>query len=782
MVLLRVLTFSLAAVPLWAASNDTVFTDRFATGIQKALVNEQTAWWRRGNALAIELPCGQAAALQIQATANGAWDFTFDTLPEGITETGNGQLAVTLGCQQPDPPVFSVSAVSSIFEITDSVALVLTGGALDPETPVLFGVDLAGDGGADITNNDGELTPDLEWIKDFPLESTLLGDASAYSSSLGSVNGSEWTFTASESGPYALTAQRDGLEDSADGNLNLREALVTSLGEFLANENEINILVTCGEAGSKQFSDNLSDLVPVVTTTYVGNDVPSQVTINSNGLLDYDFSCAIGSTEFESFTVTPTINAQGNSQDLEDIVVNISVDGVAQPQAPSLYGIMVPPITNDGGELSPDLTWIKDFPGSFEIDGDASSYSSSIGSVTGNTWTFNESNSGPYTLTAHRDGLQDSATGQLELIEAQVAALGNVPVVRVGEELRVDKELECGESYALSFSANTDSLEPSVGVTYSAATTLPAGATLEDGVLSYTPSCTGPDNAQFLLDTEIQAQGNTKGLEQVLVNMDITGTGSALQIFGLDYDFNGQVNNQLIPGVNQIENEVPYFCSDIPREMFILSNDPDNTTYTILEGNDYAFIDPNDNDLLILGAIPANNPDCAVRPIMDSDGNVETPGGLENTVVIQATSPLGSKTFSVDTRGYSPMITHVRVEPAPTSGGTPRDPYVAQFDSNMFSEMINLSYDRPAGIPHRMYLEPVIPFDEVDLMRPTRGYVFEHNNQPFWMSLDMFDGVIDASPTASDAGFVFPWPEYKINVGSTQGPNVYKLEITVTDD
>lgn len=588
MVLLRVLTLSLAALPLWAASNDTVFTDRFATGIQKALVNDQTAWWRRGSALAIELPCGEAATLQILATAGGDWLFTFDTLPEGITETDNGQLAVTLGCDQPDPPVFSVSANSPAFQITDSVTLVLTGFAPGPETPVLFGVDLSGDSEADITNIDGILTPNLNWIKDFPLESVLLGDAS--------------------------------------------------------------------------------------------------------------------------------------------------------------------------------------------------SYSSSIGSVTGNQWTFEESNSAPYTLVAHRDGLTDQGEGQLDLREAQVAALGNAPVVRVGGELRVDKELACGESYNLAFSTNTDDLVPSVGVTYSAATTVPPNSSLSpEGVFSFTPSCTGPDNVLFLTDAQIQAQGNTKSLEQVLVNMDITGVESGLEIFGLDYDFNGQVNNQMVVGENKLELEVPYFCDGMSRDMFILSNDSDNTTYEILEGNNYAFIDPNDPDLLRFFVSSSSNPDCNAHPVIDSDGNVETPGGLENTVVIQATSPLGSKTFSVDTRAYSPMITHVRVEPAQTSGGTPRDPYVVQFDSNMFSEMINLSFDRPSGIPHRMYLVPVIPFDEVDLMRPTRGYVLEHNNQPFWMSLDMFDGVIDASPTASDAGPVFPRPEYTIRVGGTNGPDVYRLRLTVDD-
>jgi len=474
-----------------------------------------------------------------------------------------------------------------------------------------------------------------------------------------------------------------------------------------------------------------------------------------------------------------SLDAQASSDGLTTGITNVyfSVLG-SEPTPPVLNGLVSPSVSNENGVLSPELTWVKDFPLTATIAGDADSYSASLGLVSGDTWTFEASNSGPYTLTAHRDGFVDSASGTLSLIEAQLEGLG--PYVNTNGIIGFS--IPCGEEINKDFLMNTESLTPTVNTTY-ATTTLPSGSSLDGNTFTYTPSCSpgSPTNATFGITPTIDAQGNDKTLDQVIVDIDITGVESGLQVFGLDYDLDGQVNNQFVPGEYRIENEVPYFCDSFARETRIISNDPDNTTYEILEGEGNADIFDN---LLFFGATSANHPSCNNHPVIDSDGNVETPGGLENTLVIEATSPLGSKTFSVDTRAYSPMITHVYVEPGQTSGGSERDPYVVQFDENKFSEMINLSYDRISGQPHNLTLVPAISHYDVDLMRPTRSYTFESNNQPSWMGLAPSTGVISASPTASNpgTGFVFPWPEYTIKVGSTQGTNVYKLEITVTDD
>lgn len=312
-------------------------------------------------------------------------------------------------------------------------------------------------------------------------------------------------------------------------------------------------------------------------------------------------------------------------------------------------------------------------------------------------------------------------------------------------------------------------------------------STTPEGMITINYSCNNPATT-----LSVDAQANSDGLvtNPVTVLFDVnTNTPSGPTILGLDYNFDEQVNNNMLPTGDALELEVPYFCSNISRDAIIVSDDPDNTTYTVVQGESNAAISSVNPNRLRLFADPNIYSGCNVPPTIDSNGNVETDpinnlllGGLENTVVIEATNPSGTTTFSVNTRGYSPMISHVYVEPAQTSGGSERDPYVARFDSNKFSEMINLSYDRIPGQPHHMTLKPVISHDDVALMRPTRNYVFEHNNQPFWMSLDMFDGIIDASPTASEAGPVFPRPNYTIKVGSTSGPDVYSLRLTVTDD
>jgi len=302
-------------------------------------------------------------------------------------------------------------------------------------------------------------------------------------------------------------------------------------------------------------------------------------------------------------------------------------------------------------------------------------------------------------------------------------------------------------------------------------------STTPEGLLTVNYSCA---DAPASLSLVAQASDDLLSTNPTQVYFSVTAPDpGGLEILGLDYDLDGNVNNQFVPGDDRIENEVPYFCSTLGRNTRIISNDPD-TTYTIVSGEN-AVID--DTNRLRFGALP-DSAGCNTHPVIDSDGNVETPGGLENVVVIEATSPLGTKTFSVDTRAYSPMITHVYVEPGQTSGGSERDPYVVQFDENKFSEMMNLSYDRIPGQPHNLTLVPAISHYDVDLMRPERSYNFDHNNQPSWMSLDAFLGVIDASPTASNPGdgFVLPRPSYTINVGSTEGPELYRLNITVNDD
>ncbi len=223
-------------------------------------------------------------------------------------------------------------------------------------------------------------------------------------------------------------------------------------------------------------------------------------------------------------------------------------DGFVDDQRPGFVGLDLngdgqAEIVNQGGCLLPDLEWIKDFPLTVVIDGDADEYSASLGTVSGNEWTFESDSSGPYTLTAHRDGLDDSGDGQLDLRVAQVTHLGEEPVQDSGSEWIVEKELPCGEEYSGAFVTNTDDLVPEITASYEAATTLPVGSSLTlAGMFTFAPSCSAgsPLNVIFSVDSEIASQGNSLGLEQVLVDIDITGVDPGgpppFSIFGLGFD------------------------------------------------------------------------------------------------------------------------------------------------------------------------------------------------------------------------------------------------------
>jgi hypothetical protein len=79
------------------------------------------------------------------------------------------------------------------------------------------GLYLDGGGLAETINHGGCLPPYLQWVKDLPLMLVIDGDADAYSASLGTDLGIEWTFESDTNAPHTLTAHREGLEVSASG-------------------------------------------------------------------------------------------------------------------------------------------------------------------------------------------------------------------------------------------------------------------------------------------------------------------------------------------------------------------------------------------------------------------------------------------------------------------------------------------------------------------------------------------------------------------------------------
>jgi len=206
--------------------------------------------------------------------------------------------------------------------------------------PVLDGVDVSGDGVADVVNDAGVLSPDFVWLRDFPLSVGVVGDADSYSASRGSIAGSDWSLDESVGGSYSLTAHRDGLDDSASGTLVLRDPVLERLGsnDFIAGSASFSI--PCGEEYVGSLVTNTDDLVPAVTDSYSSSNLPAGASV-AGDVFSYTPSCALGSPESVSFGLTPTLSAQGNNQTLDEYLVDLAITGVAQPSTVEVYGLGV---------------------------------------------------------------------------------------------------------------------------------------------------------------------------------------------------------------------------------------------------------------------------------------------------------------------------------------------------------------------------------------------------------------------------------------------------------
>lgn len=205
--------------------------------------------------------------------------------------------------------------------------------------PVLDGVDLDGDGVADLVNSGGSL-PDFVWLRDFPVTVGLVGDASSYSASLGSVSGDSWSLNESVGGSYTLTAHRDGLEDSASGSLLLRDAVLERLGANDFVSGSASFSIPCGSEYSGELVTNTDDLLPSVTDSYSSSNLPNGASVSGDSF-SYTPSCAQGSPENVSFGLTPTISQGGNNKTLDEYLVDLTITGVAQGPSFDVLGLGV---------------------------------------------------------------------------------------------------------------------------------------------------------------------------------------------------------------------------------------------------------------------------------------------------------------------------------------------------------------------------------------------------------------------------------------------------------
>ncbi len=429
----------------------------------------------------------------------------------------------------------------------------------------------------------------------------------------------------------------------------------------------------------------------------------------------------------------------------------IFFDRFVDDQRPGLAGLDLngdgqAETVNQGGCLLPDLEWVKDFPLTVAIDGDADEYSSSLGTVSGNEWTFEADTSGLYTLTAHRDGLEDSGDGQLDLRVARVTDLGDSPVQDSVSEWRVEKELPCGEEYSGAFATNIDDLVPGITASYEAATTMPIGSSLTpEGVFTFTPSCSAgsPVNVIFAVDSEIESQGNSLGLEQVVVDIDISGV-----------DPGGP--GPTVDGLIGADGTIDYFVQDDNGTLFISPIEYlcGRTRHLEIVGDaeSYELVDsPEDMSIQLID----DKPTIVHEPEWELDGCADSPNGNESEFILRAHK--NNQTLDIEKTAWAmdPRIDCVTHYPGiPAGGGSPPEPveYCDDSDDGAIDEIIYLSYNIETMHEIHVHVRP-----SLDNYTPHRTYEFEGSDiDSNFMSLNVNAGVISVNPISDDEGLYFP--------------------------
>jgi len=280
--------------------------------------------------ITVPLECAVPFTGQLFVNAPGTYVFTYDDQPTGFLADSSGSFTYTPVCGE-NTSLRVQASLSTSTTPPLRVSFTLS------NPPVFSGVDLDSDGLVDLVNGSGSLS-DFFWLRGFPVTVGLVGDADSYSASIGSISGSDWSFTESVGGSYTLIAHRDGLDDSASGSLVLRDPVLERLGAHDFVSGSASFSVPCGSEFVGALVTNTDDLLPLVTDSYSSSDLPVGASLVGD-VFSYTPSCVLGSPENVSFALTPTLSSGSDSQLLDEYLVDVSITGVEQSPPFTIQGL-----------------------------------------------------------------------------------------------------------------------------------------------------------------------------------------------------------------------------------------------------------------------------------------------------------------------------------------------------------------------------------------------------------------------------------------------------------
>ena len=272
---------------------------------------------------------------------DGDWEFSLEgvDIPQEFIDIFNpdGSGTYTSSCEPGSTEGFDFDLQYTRTGVTGSNPVEINvSGVLQPQL-LFHGVDLTGNSEIDVPNNNGIL-PNFSWIKDFQANVFVCGEnVDTYLTNLGSISGEEdcrlWEFQSSEtSSEYSINYFGLDTFSFALGEVDFIKAQATKLGGQAIIDNEVTLTVDCGTAESKDFADNLEDIIIPVVMQYDADNLPEQISLQEN-TLSYSFSCETGQPGSVTINVTPRLVSQGNEKDLAELTVNFEIEGVAEISA-----------------------------------------------------------------------------------------------------------------------------------------------------------------------------------------------------------------------------------------------------------------------------------------------------------------------------------------------------------------------------------------------------------------------------------------------------------------